>query len=172
MNKATFAGVCTILSTLPSQTKWEDASASVYLAIMKEWDDRVVGATMRHVLLRCEFRPTVAEINKIAMSLFSDIPTDGQAILYIQRVITRWASNRDEHAHDIHPVLPLIVKQAGGWTSIGMSDNYSAHSRVKDAYDYVMATHNFEHYLTNPVENDKTRQLLQSGSSTAKAISE
>jgi hypothetical protein len=139
---------------------------------MKEWDDRVVGATMRHVLLRCEFRPTVAEINKIAMSLFSDIPTSSQAALDISRVITRWASDRDEHARDIHPVLPLIVKQAGGWASIGMSDSQSTLYKISDAYKDVMATHNFEHYLTNPVENDRTRSLLQTGSSTAKAISE
>jgi hypothetical protein len=171
MDKDTFKGMCAVLSTLPSQQKWDDGVASVYLMIMRPWDDRVVGAIMRHVLLQCEFRPTVAEIRKIGLSLFGNVPTKAQAMYDIKSIITRWGSDRDKHAESIHPCLPMIVKNAGGWSVIGFSNSEENHVIVSEAYDKVMATYNMDSYLINPSE-DAMKDLLNGGASTVKAITE
>jgi len=171
MDKKTFSGMCAVLSTLPSQQKWDDGVASVYLMIMKEWDDRVVGALMRHILLHCEFRPTVAELRKIGLSLFGNVPTKAQAAYNIKRIITHWAADRDKHAEAIHPCLPMIVKDAGGWAALGLSNSEESMSMICEAYSNVMATHNMDSYLINPSE-DAMQDLLSSGAITVKAIAE
>lgn len=171
MDKKTFSGMCAVLSTLPSQIKWDDGVASVYLMCMKDWDDRVVGALMRHVLMHCDFRPTVAELRRMGLQLFGNIPTKAQALNEIRKVITYWASNRDSHAFDIHACLPNIVKVAGGWNTLGMTTSEKADELLSEAYDTVIGSVSMESYLIKPLEH-KMADLLESGAVTVKAITE
>ena len=171
MEKKTFAGVCTVMSTLPSHHKWDDQVAAVYLTIMKDWDDRVVGALMRHVLLHCEFRPTVAELRRMGLQMFGNIPSKSKAVHEIKRVITQWASDRDNHASQIHPCLPAIVHQAGGWAAIGLASSEKAFDIIGESYNSVMSTYGMDSYLTHP-EQDKLKDVLEGGARTVKAITE
>jgi hypothetical protein len=84
MTKETFKGVCSVLSSLPSNVKWDEGIAAIYMTIMRNWDDRVVGEIMRHVLLKCEFRPTIAELRNIGLRIFADMPTVQQLQQVVQ----------------------------------------------------------------------------------------
>jgi len=171
MTKQTFAGVCAVLKTLPAATKWDDGMASIYLTIMRDWDDAVVGATMRHVLLHCEFRPTVAELRKKAIGLFGNIPSVGSLADSATNIIRNWSANRDEHAAEVHPILPKIVKVAGGWHVLGQSEAHVSRQLFFDAYNQVMANDDMEHYLTSP-DSTQVSGLIESGNATAKALAE
>lgn len=171
MTKQTFSGVCAVLAALPSQTKWDDGTAAIYLTIMKDWDDIVVGTTMRHVLLHCEFRPTVAELRKKALGIFGMLPPAALLADKATDIIRNWASNRNEHAAEVHPMLPEIVARAGGWTYLGMSDSHHARQRFFDAYNEVMAGDDMDKYLTQ-VDKHQFAHIAETGMATAKALAE
>lgn len=171
MDKKTFAGVCSVMATLPSHHKWDDQVAAVYLTIMKDWDDRIVGALMRHVLLHRDFRPTVSELRRMGLQLFGNIPSKAQAMTEIKKIITNWALERDKHASIVHPVLPIIVERAGGWTAIGMTSSDRVYDLISEAYDSVIATYAMDSYLIHPDE-DKLKDVLEGGARTVKAITE
>ena len=171
MTKETFKGVCSVLSTLPSNVKWDEGIAAIYMTIMRNWDDRVVGEIMRHVLLKCEFRPTIAELRNIGLRIFADMPTVQQ----LQQVVTSLcyqyqAEQRIAKADLIHPSINCIIKMAGGWRRVGMMDSESSRSVIKECYaEYITADSNDE-FLINPP--DSKSHELSAGDAITKAITE
>ena len=171
MKKETFAGVCSILSSLPSNVKWDEGIAQIYLTIMREWDDRVVGEIMRHVLLKCEFRPTIAELRNIGLRIFADVPTVQQVNQHITDLCIRYiAENRIKPADDIHPCINVIVKMAGGWRRIGMMDSDTTKAVVKECYGEYITTESNDAFLITPPDTKKHE--LTTGDAIAKAITE
>jgi len=171
MKKETFAGVCSILSSLPSNVKWDEGIAQIYLTIMREWDDRVVGEIMRHVLLKCEFRPTIAELRNIGLRIFADVPTVQQVNQTITDMCIKYpAEQRTAKAALIHPSINYIVEMAGGWRRIGMMDSDTTKTVIKECYGEYIATDSNDTFLVAP-PSEKHRELT-TGDAIAKAITE
>lgn len=171
MDKTTFAGVCSVLATLPSNVKWDDSIAQIYLAIMRNWDDRVVGAIMRTVLLKCEFRPTVAELRNIGLRMFGDVPTLQQVLDNVSTTcIMAPADKRTNYAFRYHACVNDIVHDAGGWKRIGNLPSDESKAAISEAYaNYVIRDTN-DHFLVSPPVEKKSE--LASGEATVKAITE
>jgi|LauGreDrversion4_2_1035121.scaffolds.fasta_scaffold44110_4 hypothetical protein len=171
MDKTTFAGVCSVLATLPSNVKWDDSIAQIYLAIMRGWDDRVVGAIMRTVLLKCEFRPTVAELRNIGLRMFGDVPTLQQVLDAVSTTcIMAPANKRIDYGTRWHPCVNEIVYKAGGWTRIGNISSDESKAAISEAYAYYIISDTNDHFLTSPPVEKKSE--LESGEATVKAITE
>ncbi len=171
MDKEVFAGVCSVLATLPSNVKWDDGVAQIYLAIMRNWDNRVVGSIMRTVLLKCEFRPTVAELRNIGLRTFGDLPTLQQVLDNVSTAcIMAPADNRTRYAFRYHACVNDIVHSAGGWKRIGNMQSDESKAAISEAYaNYVIRDTN-DHFLTSPPVEKKYE--LESGDATVKAITE
>ncbi len=173
MEKRTFAGLCAIMQTLPAQNKWDDAIAQVYLSVMGSWDDGVVGLVMKEVLNTCEFRPTIAEIRKIAIRLIDPKLSGDEIYQQIKSILINIPpDHRDAHTHKLvseghaKPELIRVVSKCGGWSALRAMDATDVVSAVKRAVEAVYETTDFEHVFVKPVDSP----VLQRGREAVKEL--
>lgn len=173
MTKAMFSRVCAYLQTLPSQSKWDDAIAIVYLDAMKDWSDEVVGAIMDHVIKNCEMRPTVARLRTIGIDLFdpkigfekvyaeirrimNDVPPE-KRVAYVDAMI---------EAGKLKPMIKDVVSRAGGWRWLREQTSSVVQEEVKRAVTEVYSDMDFDHVFVRPQECP----ALERGRKTLEAI--
>jgi hypothetical protein len=173
MEKRTFAGFCAIMQTLPAQNKWDDAIASVYLSAMSDWDDAVVGLVMKEVLNTCEYRPTIAEIRKIAIRLIDPKLSGDEIYQQIKSILNNVPpDNRTNHVHNMiatgkaKPELARVVAKCGGWPALRTMETQEVKSTVMRAVSEVYETTDFGHVFTHPANSP----AIERGRETAKAL--
>jgi len=177
MNKQVFAGVCSVLSMLPSNVPWNDDVATMYAIAMKGWDDAVVGLVTRHVLLNCEWRPSVSELRTIAIKLVAPNLNAHAIHNEISRIIAIAFDSEKRNkliedsidAGKLPPYAKQIIERAGGWMSFGSkSTDYNlqfVHDFIKDNW----SSYQLDSLITSAPENPL---LLEEGTQMVKALAE
>jgi hypothetical protein len=124
---------------------------------------------MRTVLLKCEFRPSIAELRNIGLRTFGDVPTVQQVLDAVSTTcIMSPANKRNDYGTRWHTCVNDIVANAGGWTRIGQIDSHDAKAAITEAYAYFIISDTNEHFLVSPPVEKHLE--LQSGDTTVKAI--
>lgn len=177
MNKQVFAGVCSVLSMLPSNVPWNDDVATMYAIAMKSWDDAVVGLVARHVLFNCEWRPSVSELRTIAIKLVAPNINAHAIHNELSRIITAkyHLSDRDDMVNDsmdngtLPPYTKQLIDRAGGWTAMGMRSTEYNLQYIQDFIKDNWSSYQLDVLITNPPED---RLLLEEGTAMVKALLE
>lgn len=159
MTKSMFGRVCAILQTLPSQAKWDDAIAIVYLNAMREWSDEVVGAIMEHVQYHCEYRPTIAELRKIAIKLFDPMLSPESIYEDVRKVLIMVAPHERTKVVEakvangsMKEAVVRVVKECGGWARLSSMDAQEVRKQVFAAVPVVYQSLDFDHVFVTPAE--------------------
>ena len=175
MNKQVFAGVCSVLSMLPSNVAWNDDVATMYAIAMKGWDDAVVGLVARHVLYNCEWRPSVAELRMIAIKLVAPKLNAHAIHNELSRIISIASepSRRDElietsmELGNLPPYTKQLIERAGGWMSMGSRSTDYNLQFIQDFIKDNWSSYQLDTLITNAPEN---QLLLEEGTQMVKAL--
>lgn len=165
MTKEMFAKSCMILQSLPSQVKWDDAVQATYLLGLKGWSDNVAGSVMMYVLNNCEFRPTVAELRKIAIKMFDPKLTPDRIYEDIRRFLvmvppherTAKANQLVLEGH-MKDEVRRVVEECGGWARLGSMESTEVRRKVGEALNHVYESTDFEHVFVKPAESPALEQ--------------
>ena len=159
MTKPMFARVCAILQTLPSQTKWDDSIAVVYMSEMRDWSDDVVGAIMDHVIKTAEYRPTIAELRKIGIKLFDPKISVEQIYSDVRKILQNVPPEERQSFVDrqieigrLKPEFRNVVQAAGGWRWLREQTSETVQKEVRRAVSEVYERMNFDHVFVRPDE--------------------
>lgn len=177
MNKQVFAGVCSVLSMLPSNVPWNDDVATMYAIAMKGWDDAVVGLVARHVLFNCEWRPSVSELRTIAIKLVAPNLNAHAIHNELSRIIAiaHDVSQRDELLNDsmdagkLPPYTKQIIERAGGWKSMGSRSTDYNLQFIQDFIKDNWSSYQLDSLITAPPSNPLA---LEEGKAMVKALLE
>lgn len=165
MTREMFAKSCMILQSLPSQVKWDDAVQATYLLGLKGWSDNVAGSVMMYVLNNCEFRPTVAELRKIAIKMFDPMLTPDRIYEEIRKILV-FVSPQDRPAKIASMIaqgkmkdeVRRVVEECGGWARLGLMESAEVRKKVAEAVEFVYESTNFEHVFVKPAEGPALEQ--------------
>ena len=177
MNKQVFAGMCSVLSTLPSNVSWSDDVATMYAIAMKSWDDVVVGLVARYVLFNCEWRPTVSELLTIAITLVAPNLNAHSIHNELSRIIaiSYAPEERTEHLEKsmeegrLPPYAKVIIERAGGWRAMGARSTDYNLQFIQDFIKDNWSAYQLDVLITATPENPI---LLEAGTNMVKALIE
>lgn len=177
MNRQVFAGVCSVLSTLPSNVPWTDDVATTYAIAMKGWDDAVVGLVARHVLFNCEWRPTVAQLRTIAIQLVAPNINAHSIHNRLSHIILHSYSSeeRDESLNEemdagtLPPYTRQIIDRAGGWKAMGGRSTEYNLQFIQDFIKDNWSSYQLDSLITAPPQSPA---LLEEGTTMVKALLE
>jgi len=158
MRKETFAGVCNILQSLPSKIDWDDNVALSYAIVMNSWDDTLVGLIIRHVLLNCTWRPSIAELRMIGIRIAVGNHSAADLAMMISGIINaefyaaeRWDKLDKGIATGTYPFyLRTLVEKLGGFIRIGSRSSDENVNLLKDALADYMTSLEFDKKLEEP----------------------
>jgi hypothetical protein len=158
MRKETFAGVCNILQSLPSKIDWDDNVALSYAIVMNNWDDVLVGLIVRHVLLNCTWRPTIAEMRLIGIRIAVGNYSAADLALKISNIINaefytqeRWDKLDKGIEAGVYPFyLKDIVESLGGFNRIGSRSSDQNVELIANALTACYASLEFDRRLEQP----------------------
>ena len=158
MRKETFAGVCNILQSLPSKIDWDDNVALSYAIVMNNWDDVLVGLIVRHVLLNCNWRPTISEMRLIGISiavgnyspvnLASMISDIINSEFYTQERCEKMDKGIEAGVYPFY--LRVIVENLGGFNRIGSRSSEQNVQLIGDALCNCYTSLEFDRRLEQP----------------------
>lgn len=133
MTKQTADYCLALLTGMPSQSPWTEATNLVYMIALDSWHDDVALATIEHAIKNCRWRPSPAELRDNAITLICPEPSQQQVRAEIAQIIVRVSDNarRDSVAG---PMTAIVVSMLGGWDAIGRSDSEDIDRRVAGAY--------------------------------------
>jgi hypothetical protein len=158
MRKETFAGVCNILQSLPSKIDWDDNVALSYAIVMNNWDDVLVGLIVRHVLLNCTWRPTIAEMRLIGIRITVGNYSPADLASMISNIINtefytkeRWEKMDKGIEAGVYPFyLRVIVKNLGGFNRIGSRNSEQNVELIADVLATCYTSLEFDRRLEQP----------------------
>jgi hypothetical protein len=146
MKEETFKTVSNLLAVMPSQVPWDERVAIMYAYALNDWDDSIVEYAVKKALLTYSFRPTPAELRKVALGLIAP----QQSVMQIHGTISNFVArvhpsqrsmfmDKQIKNGQMNPIIREVVDRLGGWQSVGArasDDNYKMIEKVcNDAYD-------------------------------------
>lgn len=163
MKEETFKTVSNLLAVMPSQVPWDERVAIMYAYALNDWDDSIVEYAVKKALITYSFRPTPAELRKVALGLIAPQQSAMQIHGAISNFITRVHPTQRNAFMDIqikdgsmNPIIREVVDRLGGWREIGVrsgDDNLKMIEKVcNDAYDAL----NLDDLLASPPERIKS----------------
>jgi len=152
-----FVKACMVLQSLPSQNKWDDAVQQTYLLGLSDWSDNVVGTVVMHVLNNSEFRPTVAEMRKMAIKLFDPMLSADTIYEQIRQVLVMVPlAERKSYvarmvaAGKMRDEVRRVVEECGGWQRLSNMETNAIQGKVQSAVSVVYETTDFDHVFVTP----------------------
>lgn len=172
MREDTFRTVSNLLAVMPAQVPWDERVAVMYAYALNDWDDSIVEYAVKKALTTCNFRPTPAELRKIAMQLIAPQLSAMQIHGKISEFITRVHPSQRTMFTDkmieqgkMNPIIREVVDKLGGWREVGVrssEDNLRLIEKIHgECYDAL----NFDELLATPPDG-----LKSIGSGDVKAI--
>lgn len=165
MTEKTFVAFANFMSAMPSKQEWDERSSGLYALAMSDWSDDVVKAVTKAAVTRCNFRPSPFELRNIAFDIIFNgmdinrISNEIKSIILHQPLAMR--AKKLEALVAINPdieVVADVVKQAGGWLTIGSITPERFESVIQSALASVLNSNKYELLLTKPI-NDWTKQI-------------
>lgn len=143
---------------MPSKIDWDDNVALSYAIVMNGWDDVLVGLIIRHVLLNCTWRPTIAELRTIgiriavgnhsAADLASMISNIINAEFYTQARCEKMDKGIEAGIYPFY--LRMLVENLGGFNRIGSRNSADNVQLIFDALPDCYASLEFDRRLEDP----------------------
>jgi hypothetical protein len=172
MREDTFKTVSNLLAVMPAQVAWDERVAVMYAYALNDWDDNIVEYAVKKALLTHNFRPTPAELRKVALSLIAPMQSAMQLHGTISTFISKVHPSQRYLFMDkqisqglMNPIIREIVDKIGGWREVGArasEDNLRLIEKVHhECYDAL----NFDELLASPPDG-----LKSIGSGVVKAI--
>lgn len=170
MTEQTFAVAANILSTMPSQQPWDDRVSMVYAIAMEKWNDDLVARAVKYALMTKKFRPTPAELREVALQLKRVRIATPQAAQQIKHIVLYHPiENRNKAMTEmvnqgkVSPILPMVVKNCGGWGRVGTMTEHQLSEAVERAMADASEDPALETVLTEPYLQLEGAQLRMIG---------
>lgn len=158
MTEQTFAVAANILSTMPSQQPWDDRVSMVYAIAMQNWNDDLVSKAVMSALMTKKFRPTPAELREVALQLKRVRIATPQAAQQIKHIVLYHPLEQRNKAMDemvkqgkVSPILPMVVKNCGGWGRVGTMTEHNLSEAVERAMADAAEDPQLDAVLTQPI---------------------
>jgi len=172
MRDDTFRIVSNLLAVMPAQVQWDERVAVMYAYALKDWDDTIVEYAVKKALLTCNFRPTPAELRKIAMQLIvpqlSPMQVQGQISSFIIKVhptqrdaFTEKMTNQGK----MNPIIGDVVNKLGGWRETATRSSEDNLRLIEKVLGGCYDSMDFDELLASPPDG-----LKSIGSGVVKAI--
>lgn len=170
MTEQTFAVAANILSTMPSQQPWDDRVSMVYAIAMQRWNDDLVSRAVTYALMTKKFRPTPAELREVALQLKRVRIATPQAAQQLKHIIVYHPLERRNKAMEemvkqgkVSPILPMVVKNCGGWGRVGTMTEDQLSKAVERAMEDAAEDPALDNVLTEPYLQLEGSQLKMIG---------
>lgn len=158
MTEKTFVAFANFMSAMPAKQEWDERSSGLYALAMSDWSDDVVKAVTKAAATRCNFRPSPYELRNIAFDIIFDgmdinrITNEIKSIILHKPLSMRASALETMVANNpTIRVVADVVKQAGGWLTLGTVNPERFESVIQSALVSVLNSSKYELLLTKPM---------------------
>jgi hypothetical protein len=161
---------------MPAKQEWDERSSGLYALAMSDWSDDVVKAVTKAAATRCNFRPSPFELRNIAFDIIFDgmdinrITNEIKSII-LHKPLSMRASALETMVTN-NPTIRVVadvVKQAGGWLTLGTVSPERFESVIQSALVSVLNSNKYELLLTKPI-NDWAKHIGDSDGQKEKLL--
>ncbi len=176
MTEKTFVAFANFMSAMPAKQEWDERSSGLYALAMSDWSDDVVKAVTKAAATRCNFRPSPFELRNIAFDIIFDgmdinrITNEIKSII-LHKPLSMRASALETMVTN-NPTIRVVadvVKQAGGWLTLGTVSPERFESVIQSALVSVLNSNKYELLLTKPI-NDWAKHIGDSDGQKEKLL--
>lgn len=176
MTEKTFVAFANFMSAMPAKQEWDERSSGLYALAMSDWSDDVVKAVTKAAATRCNFRPSPFELRNIAFDIIFDgmdinrITNEIKSII-LHTPLSMRASTLETMVTN-NPTIRVVadvVKQAGGWWTLGTVSPERFESVIQSALVSVLNSNKYELLLTKPI-NDWAKHIGDSDGQKEKLL--
>lgn len=176
MTEKTFVAFANFMSAMPAKQEWDERSSGLYALAMSDWSDDVVKAVTKAAATRCNFRPSPFELRNIAFDIIFDgmdinrITNEIKSIILHKPLSMRASALETMVANNpTIRVVADVVKQAGGWLTLGTVSPERFESVIQSALVSVLNSNKYELLLTKPI-NDWAKHIGDSDGQKEKLL--